>query len=76
MSFTKKHYEETARIINDARNIRALVTKHEAEEEYVNGYRAAALHISLRLSRMFSADNPRFDAERFARACEPNGGAK
>ena len=74
MSFTKRDYEAVASIIHDARNIRALVTKHEAEEHYTDGYRAAALHIGLRLSRHFAASNPSFDAERFAKACEPKGG--
>lgn len=60
MSFTRKHYEETARIIREART------------RYWSTHGAGAAHdIQDELSTMFASDNPRFDAERFAKACEP-----
>lgn len=61
MSFTRRHYEETARIIA------------ETKDKFSTGN--ALLFAQSRLSAMFAADNPRFDAEKFAKACEP-GSAK
>jgi hypothetical protein len=68
MSFTRKHYEECARIIR------------EAHAKYPDGAGDDGAHVAIYgircyLSRMFASDNPRFDAERFAKACEP-GSAK
>lgn len=34
----------------------------------------AACDIQRNLSELFASDNPRFDAERFAKACEPGSG--
>lgn len=36
--------------------------------------RLTILGLQALLTRMFTADNPRFDAERFNKACEPRGG--
>lgn len=70
MSFTRKHYIEVARVIHD-RSISGLANLDAKESE---GYRHALLHVQGDLARMFAADNPRFDAERFNKACEPKGG--
>lgn len=69
MSFTRKHYEECARIIREQF---AYLTAIEANPEA----KATVARVAIGLRSMFAADNPRFDAERFARACEPKGGAK
>jgi hypothetical protein len=63
MSFTRKHYEECARIIKHAR------------EDVEHDPRLIVECMQADFSRMFASDNPRFDAERFAKACEP-GSAK
>lgn len=71
MAFTKRHYEEVARIIRqayeDAREYPPSESKAGAE---------AVDRIQTDLRRMFAADNPRFDGTRFDMACEPKGGAK
>lgn len=68
MSFTRKHYEETARIIREHRTDVANV-------DAVGGLPDLMLsRVARDLSAMFAADNPRFDAERFAKACEPGSG--
>lgn len=69
MTFTRKHYEETARIIRERARHNAI------DPVWREGWHAAVSSMRVQLSAMFAADNPRFDAERFAKACEP-GSAK
>lgn len=63
MSFTKRDYESIANIISVVRE-RYLATHGNAAAREIQGC----------LSAYFAENNPRFDAERFARACEPGGG--
>lgn len=75
MAFTKRHYEEVARIIRTERE--------RTEKEYGPAFRmglapavgcgaeGATKRIQTELRRMFAADNPRFDGTRFDMACEP-----
>lgn len=65
MSFTKRDYEVVARIIAETR------TRYWS----TNGA-GAACDIQRAMSEHFADTNPNFDAARFARACEPKGGAK
>lgn len=65
MSFSKRHYEEVARIIREER---AAWPHHDAQR--------MAQRFQHSLRQMFAADNPRFDATRFDMACEPKGGDK
>lgn len=64
MAFTKRHYEEVARIILARRvdlfpeDTTALMTLRILQGD---------------LRRMFAADNPRFDGTRFDMACDPKG---
>jgi hypothetical protein len=77
MSFTRKHYERAAEIIRQEREfiIRggATGTPIELTAPEQNGAYNAVTRVTSNLSRMFAADNPRFDAARFAAACEPKG---
>lgn len=57
MAFTASHYLEVARIISDTKRT------------YGNGN--ALLSMQSQLAKMFARQNPRFDAERFNRDCEP-----
>ena len=63
MSFTRKHYVEVARIIREES---ARCARPGAEESL-----CAVRNIGESIARMFAADNPRFDANRFAIACAP-----
>lgn len=75
MSFTRRHYEETARIIAHSREYAgAYPSGSYQQNEYKRGYHQALTRVSSELRSMFAADNPRFDAERFAKACEPGSG--
>lgn len=86
MSFTKKHYEETARIVREtfaasdairAGHCTPAVLRDAsgvARSFHAIGVAHGARNIADSLSRMLASDNPRFDAERFAKACEPGSG--
>lgn len=78
MSFTATHYNEVARIIRNAKARaadRACLSK--SWKQACDLQTTAVQHVQEDLSRMFAADNPQFDAERFALNCEPKaGGAK
>lgn len=75
MSFTKRDYEAIARIIAE---------RHQVQKDTVAQW--PDLHNTCRNRRMeldmvrdaiaehFTRDNPRFDPERFAKACEPGSG--
>lgn len=70
MAFTKRHYEEVARII------KAIHGTHVSNyggrsNEYTAGRNDALRMMQEDLRRMFAADNPRFDGTRFDMACEP-----
>lgn len=67
MSFTRKHYEDVARIIADAKAGKGA--PQFATCQVLNGYQIAAADIQAKLTALFAADNPRFDAARFAVAC-------
>lgn len=73
MSFTRKHYETAARIIRTQREHNAHYAG-DGNSQFNQGAQWAAKVIGDRLSTMFASDNPRFDAERFAKACEPEVG--
>jgi hypothetical protein len=68
MSFTRKHYTEVARIIREQFEYLGTSGTDTAEA------RSAVARVAIGLRSMFASDNPRFDAERFAKACEPGGG--
>ena len=70
MSFTRRHYEEVARIIRTNRD-RSIVIKDRLDAEYHRGIDTAVGNMQMALRQMFAADNPRFDAVRFDMACEP-----
>jgi hypothetical protein len=76
MAFTKRHYEEVARIIRTQRERAQWLRAEYQSEESAKAIDSAARMISEDLRRMFAADNPRFDGTRFDMACEPKGGAK
>lgn len=61
MAFTRRHYQEVARIIQRERALYADIPVAHS----------AISHIQDALKRMFAADNPRFDPTRFAMACDP-----
>lgn len=68
MSFTKRDYEAIARIISQTQ-------RHVCSDPDTRmGWHAGVSAVRVRLQEHFAADNPRFDAERFAKACEPGGG--
>jgi len=74
MSFTKRHYEEVARIIRTGRVYLVNYPKNPETPEkaqYLRGYGQALTRVQNDIGRMFAADNPRFDAVRFDMACEP-----
>lgn len=73
MSFSRKQYETVARIIREGRTYVNAYPMQDGTQDYARGYRQALTRVTSELSAMFAADNPRFDAERFARACEPDG---
>jgi hypothetical protein len=56
---TRKHFVATADIINESIS-EGLIDTDTAEA------------LAKRFSHMFKADNPRFDRERFIRACTAN----
>lgn len=68
MAFTRRHYNEVARIIREE------LTQHRADMGPAFAGSAAEVavwNIQNALCRMFAADNPRFDGTRFDLACEP-----
>lgn len=72
MSFTRKHYVEVARIIHDLRvDANNALWSRGHNDGFQAGARAATNRMQSDLARMFAADNPRFDRERFNVACEP-----
>lgn len=76
MAFTKRHYEEVARIIRTRRD---LLNTHAAGQRGHDSLmdRCGELDaMQNELRRMFAADNPRFDGTRFDMACEPKEGGK
>jgi hypothetical protein len=78
MSFTKRDYEAVARIIQTQRTradmMRTMDGNARDNAHNAAGAAYASEEIQRNLSRHFAATNPAFDAERFARACEPGGG--
>lgn len=62
---TKKHFSAIARIIADSRDVYpdALYSRDEAVDIVLD-------EVVDKLSTYFKAENPRFDAERFKKACE------
>lgn len=67
MSFTKRDYEAIAGII-------AAAQSHVCSDPDVRlGWHAGVSAVRVRLQEHFARVNPRFDSERFARACEPGG---
>lgn len=66
MAFTASHYLEVARIIRTERECgRQMCARSQA------GVELSATRIAGALSAMFSRQNPKFDAARFARDCTP-----
>lgn len=65
--FSKRHYEVIAGVIRVERDYRR-------ERDILKG--GAVLAVQKELARIFTADNPRFDADRFNKACEPGEGGK
>lgn len=62
MSYTKRDYEAVAQILRS----------HKQTAPHPDVFVVPTISsIQACLSRIFAADNPRFDAERFAKACEP-----
>lgn len=59
--FQKRHYEALAIV---CQNVRADLTD------------SAAYRFECELCRMFSADNPAFDEDRFKRACVPGANVR
>lgn len=75
MSFTKSNYEDAARIIAQGRAYTIAYPHGQGDaDQYIRGYRQALSRVQDGMLTMFAADNPRFDAERFAKACEPGSG--
>jgi hypothetical protein len=80
MAFTKRHYEEVARIIRTRREgvarIKAVPVQlfRAAVDDYAAGAKSEIQAMQSELRRMFAADNPRFDGTRFDMACEPRSG--
>jgi hypothetical protein len=77
MAFTKSHYEEVAGII---RAQRARVDSEYGPALRMGlapaiacGALGAIDGIQGGLRRMFASQNPKFDAARFDKACEPRG---
>lgn len=78
MSFTRRHYEEVARIIREqAARSREVPTPQILGTDPLTSYRLGRESgincMREKLARMFAADNPRFDPARFDMACEPKG---
>lgn len=67
-NFSKRHYEQVAAVIQYRRHL---------YEDCISAPRArdAVKEIQGDLCKLFAQDNPRFDAERFNKACEPKGEA-
>lgn len=68
---TRKDYVKIAEAINET--VRQNDTDAHCTSEdndYVNGKRDATHTIMVGIADMLAADNPRFDRERFYRACE------
>lgn len=59
MAMSKKHYVAIARIVRECR----------ASEDFF--IRQQMLALQVMLSNVFRLDNPKFDYERFAAACDP-----
>lgn len=76
MSFTRKHYEEVARIIQTQRMrsdmMRTMDGNARDNAHSATGIAYAAKAIQVELRNLFAADNPRFDAARFDAACQPS----
>ena len=63
MSMTKKDYEAIARAIE-------RTTHHNAvDSNYNEGWHGAITAIRCRLADVMADDNPRFDRQRFLKAC-------
>ena len=73
MSFTKRDYEAVARIVREVRGGR-YSDALPGPESFACGVRYGAEATSKKLSEHFARYNPRFNPERFAKACEPGGG--
>jgi len=60
---SKKHFESIARIVN-------VTFQHQATNlDVCEGWNAAASSMAHRLADYFEHENPRFDRERFLKAC-------
>lgn len=75
MAFTREHYEAVARILQ-TRYVIQIETQEQFPElrNTCRNRRREIDCIREELARMFAADNPSFDAERFNKACEPQSG--
>lgn len=67
--FSKRHYEVVARAIKESKAAWNGDEDEEAALCAINGLQYKILCI-------FNSDNPRFDAERFNKACEPKEGGQ
>ena len=65
--FSKRHYEVVARLIAQA------FKDFDNDALHSN---SALVAMKKRCMDIFTADNPRFDAERFNKACEPRSEGK
>ena len=54
----------------------AAVAKEMAETFGRHGHWHVVREFEIRMAGIFAADNPRFDRERFYRACEPDAEVK
>lgn len=72
--FSKRHYEALARVLSERQQVQ--VTTEAAYPDLWNMIRNRRMELDCvrdALVSIFTADNPRFDAERFNKACEPGG---
>lgn len=65
MSMTRQHYEKIAKAIRDAHSTVPYMRDH-AHQEGAKDMHAYIVH---NLSLILSLDNPRFDIDRFVKAC-------
>lgn len=68
---TKKDYQKIAMVFQDTKPI-----EHPKYPEYERGAREQWEWFRDKMAGLLRADNPRFDRDRFLRACEPGANVR
>ncbi len=66
---TKKDYEKFARVIEGMSIVGEPIIYSQQKDAYLAGARQQAKFIAEEMCSIFAADNPRFDRNRFLKAC-------